>query len=73
LNTGFGLTATGAGGGGRLAQALRSAAQTRRMRRAEVDMGRTILIWMRLSLPNAENQNAQAKLARTDYNNVQRF
>ncbi|AJZ97146.1 hypothetical protein PFLUOLIPICF7_16260 [Pseudomonas simiae] len=36
-------------------------------------MGRTILVWMRLSLPNAENQNAQAKLARTDYNNVQGF
>jgi hypothetical protein len=30
-------------------------------------------VWMRLSLPNAENQNAQAWLARTDYNNVQRF
>jgi len=36
-------------------------------------MGRTILIWMRLSLPNVEKQNAQAKLARTDYNNVQGF
>jgi hypothetical protein len=36
-------------------------------------MCRTILVWMRLSLPNAENQNAQAKLARTDYNNVQGF
>jgi hypothetical protein len=66
------LTATGAGGG-RLAQALSSAAQTRRIRRAEVDMGRTILIWMRLSLPNVEKQNAQAKLARSIYNNVQGF
>ncbi|WP_237142579.1 hypothetical protein [Pseudomonas azotoformans] len=72
MNTGLGLTATGAGGG-RLAQALSSAAQRIRIRRAEVDMGRTILVWMRLSLPNAENQNAQAKLARTDYNNVQGF
>ncbi|BDB21214.1 hypothetical protein cym2001_45790 [Pseudomonas sp. CYM-20-01] len=73
MNTGLGFTATGAGGGVRLAQALRSAAQTMRIRRAEVDMCRTILVWMRLSLPNAENQNAQAKLARTDYNNIQGF
>jgi len=66
------LAAKGAGCG-RLAQALSSAAQIIRIRRAEVDMCRTILVWMRLSLPNAENQNAQARLARTDYNNVQGF
>jgi len=36
-------------------------------------MCRTILVWMRLSLPPAENQNAQAKLAPTDYNNIQGF
>jgi len=36
-------------------------------------MGRTILVWMRLSLPNAENQIAQAKLARSVHNNIQGF
>jgi len=36
-------------------------------------MGRTILIWMRLSLPNVEKQNAQARLARSIYNNIQGF
>jgi hypothetical protein len=56
----------------RLAQALSSAAQRIRIRRAEVDISRTILIWMRLSLPNAENQNAQAEL-RERINNVQGF